>query len=227
MWGCEGCRVNRLGAERHPEEIYQQREWCRAVKLWIWVLHVDRIPSQIQAACLRKPASLCWHLVCACVCVVRGGPHDTQSETYNVERGLWAAITLSLCHPFCQNPEAWVYLSLNKQHKSGIHHESIIVTSFGDLVRLFPVLFCRLYPQVSCFTSYFLTSHFVGLSVFPVSILSPLVSSLSFSVAFCFVLKLLFSYSSVSPTFVGIVLVACLFSCLQFGFWIFGPRLCY
>lgn len=68
MCGCEGCCVNRLGAERNPEEIYQEREWCRAVKLRIWVLHIDYIPSQIQATCLRELAILCWHLVCACVC---------------------------------------------------------------------------------------------------------------------------------------------------------------
>lgn len=61
------------------------------VELWssnFLALHIDYIPSPIQASCLRKPATLCWHLVCAYESVVQT---MTFSLRHNVVQGLWAA----------------------------------------------------------------------------------------------------------------------------------------
>lgn len=56
--------------------------------------------------------------VCICVCMrvcsTPRQPDDVWPQTHNAEQGFWAALTLILCSPFCQNPKAQVYLNVTQ-----------------------------------------------------------------------------------------------------------------
>lgn len=122
--GWEGRRVNRLRAERCPEEIHQQRKWCRGVNLWIWELHNDYPFFRFWLLDWER-LLYCVDIWFMCICVWESlyfrprQPDDIQSETHNVEQGFRAALTLILCHPFCQNSQAWVHVSISVPYREG------------------------------------------------------------------------------------------------------------
>lgn len=84
-------RANRLEAERHPEEISEQRWWCRAVKPWSRVLYVDCILSQAARwESLQSCANIWWGWFCACHELRQPNCSATLSCCFGVEKLLSA-----------------------------------------------------------------------------------------------------------------------------------------